>query len=190
MFYKTSKLKLVKHENIVLRCDENTYTNQVSIILHLQHIESSKEIVVATTHLKAKYGWHQLRYEQGKYLVNYLIDNYKKQAIVLCGDFNADANEKVYEEVKSSALEVSSAYCLLSENKQTEPEYTTWKIRGGIEKEQEACATIDFIFYRSKLLNCTSLLELPTAEEIGVNRLPSAFYPSDHLSLGAVFTFV
>ena len=191
MFYRTSKFKLIRHENIVLQTSEKIYTNQVSVILHLKVVGTNQEIAVATTHLKAKYNWDRLRYEQGKYLIDYLKNNYEHIPIVLCGDFNADPDEKIYGTIKESDLNVGSAYCLLSEDKNTEPPYTTWKIRGlNGGREADVCRSIDYMWYTASSLEVKSLLQIPTAEAIGKNRLPSANYPSDHLSLAAHFELI
>lgn len=87
---------------------------------------------------------------------------------------NATANENS-ESDGGSKEDLSLAE--LSAN--SEPPYTTWKIR----EEGEVCHTIDYIFYSKKHLKVNNCLQFPSENEIGVNRTPSFQYPSDHFSL-------
>lgn len=47
----------------------------------------------------------------------------------------------------------------------------------------------DYILYTSSNLNLVSLLKIPNDQEIRENFLPNAKYPSDHLKIGAEFSF-
>ena len=60
-----------------------------------------------------------------------------------------------------------------------EVEYTTWKFRDDGEHIQ----TLDYIFYSPDQMKVDSVLQMPTGEQIGENRLPSFNYASDHFSL-------
>lgn len=105
--------------------------------------------------------------------------------LVVCGDFNAEPREEVYRRFSSSPLGLNSAYKLLSSDGQTEPAYTTWKIR----PSGESCSTLDYIWYSHDSLSVDCLLDIPTEEQIGPDRLPSYHYPSDHLSLVCDLSF-
>ena len=59
--------------------------------------------------------------------------------------------------------------------------YTTWKIREDGEHKQ----TLDYIFYSGDRMSVEAVLEMPSGEDIGGARLPSAAFASDHLSLVA-----
>ena len=59
--------------------------------------------------------------------------------------------------------------------------YTTWKIREDGEHKQ----TLDYIFYSKDRMSVEAVLEMPSGDEIGDARLPSAAFASDHLSLVA-----
>ena len=192
IFYKVSKFSSIKQESIVLKMEStNESTNQVSIIYKLAlREEPGSELTVATTHLKAKSGWANLRKEQGAYLVKYLQDKFGDRPLVICGDFNAENNEPIYKVFTQNSLNLDSAYTLLNGSEGTEPPYTTWKIRGGKGgKENDVFHTIDYIWYTKDSLEVKSLLSIPTAEEMGPDRLPSYRYPSDHLSLATEFIF-
>lgn len=147
---------------------------------------------MAVTHLKARSGWERLRSAQGADLLQSLRSitsgggsNSQSQAVsgtvplVVCGDFNAEPSEDVYQRFSSSPLGLNSAYKLLSSDGQREPAYTTWKIR----PSGESCSTLDYIWYTHDALSVECLLDIPTEEQIGPDRLPSYHYPSDHLSL-------
>ena len=60
-----------------------------------------------------------------------------------------------------------------------EPDYTTWKYR----EDGEHIQTLDYIFYSPEQFRVDAVLEMPTGEQIGENRLPSLSYASDHFSL-------
>lgn len=141
---------------------------------------------VAVTHLKARSGWEWLRSAQGSDLLRHIQNLLQKHSIdsssiplLVCGDFNAVPTEEVYRRFIGSPLGLDSAYKMLSQDRLTEPEYTTWKIR----PSGECCTTLDYIWYSRDALSVDAVLDLPTEEQIGQNRLPSFSYPSDHLSL-------
>ena len=45
------------------------------------------------------------------------------------------------------------------------------------------CLWLDYIFYTPDQIRVDAVLEMPTGEQIGENRLPSLSYASDHFSL-------
>lgn len=155
---------------------------------------------MAVTHLKARSGWEWLRSAQGADLLGHLQNLIQKHSggpagapgvdpadtpLLICGDFNAVPSEEVYRHFTLSPLGLDSAYKKLSRDGLTEPKYTTWKIR----PTGECCTTLDYIWYTRDKLSVQAVLDLPTEEEIGPNRLPSFNYPSDHLSLVGDFSF-
>lgn len=142
------------------------------------------------THLKARGGWERMRAAQGADLLGSLKaitagPEGGRVPLVVCGDFNAEPSEEVYRRFRASPLGLDSAYKLLSVDGQTEPAYTTWKIR----PSGESCNTLDYIWYSQDAFAVETLLDLPSEEQIGPDRLPSYHYPSDHLSLLADLTF-
>lgn len=162
-------------------------TNQVAIIQTLECKESGRQFCIAVTHLKARSGWEQFRSAQGCDLLRNLqnITKGAKIPLIVCGDFNAEPTEDVYKHFASSSLNLSSAYKLLSPDGQSEPPYTSWKIRTSGEYRH----TLDYIWYSKHSLSVRSALDLLTEEQIGASRLPSFNYPSDHLSLVCDFSF-
>ncbi|KAK7818468.1 hypothetical protein U0070_013027 [Myodes glareolus] len=186
LFFLQNRFKLINSTNIRLTA-MTLKTNQVAIAQTLECKESGRQFCVAVTHLKARTGWERFRSAQGCDLLQNLqgITQGAKIPLIVCGDFNAEPTEEVYKHFASSSLNLNSAYKLLSPDGQSEPPYTTWKIR----TSGECRHTLDYIWYSRHALSVTSALELLTEEQIGPSRLPSFHYPSDHLSLVCDFSF-
>uniref|UniRef100_A0A2I2ZMP5 Nocturnin n=1 Tax=Gorilla gorilla gorilla TaxID=9595 RepID=A0A2I2ZMP5_GORGO len=186
LFFLQNRFKLVNSANIRLTA-MTLKTNQVAIAQTLECKESGRQFCIAVTHLKARTGWERFRSAQGCDLLQNLqnITQGAKIPLIVCGDFNAEPTEEVYKRFASSSLNLNSAYKLLSADGQSEPPYTTWKIR----TSGECRHTLDYIWYSKHALNVKSALDLLTEEQIGPNRLPSFNYPSDHLSLVCDFSF-
>lgn len=192
LFYRRSRFS--PQATAHLRLSATTLpTNQVAVVQTLRCRGTGRRLCVAVTHLKARSGWERLRSAQGADLLRSLRSITSQSAggeskaaggggtvpLVVCGDFNAEPSEEVYRRFSSSALGLNSAYKLLSADGQTEPAYTTWTIR----PSGESCSTLDYIWYSRDALSVQRLLDIPTEEQIGPDRLPSYHYPSDHLSL-------
>ena len=75
-----------------------------------------------------------------------------------------------------SFFSLSSAY---KDVLNKEVDYTTWKFR----EDGEHIQTLDYIFYSPDCMRVDSILEMPTGDQIGENRLPNFNYASDHFSL-------
>lgn len=186
LFYDTKKLTLSKSDTIILTEEDGFQTNQVSIIGQFQtKTDDPKCFYVGLTHLKAKEGYEERRKLQGECISKYLEENCADAPVIYCGDFNAEPTEGVYSVMKSCSLGLSSAYTALSKDN-SEPKYTTWKVR----PKGEECHTIDYIWYSKKGLKIKSILNVAAEGEIGKNRLPSLKYPSDHLSLVCDFIII
>ncbi|XP_071975512.1 nocturnin isoform X1 [Engystomops pustulosus] len=179
-FFLQDRFQLVSSAKIRLSA-RTLKTNQVAIAEVLQCKETGRLVCFAVTHLKARSGWERFRLAQGTDLLRNLesVTQGATIPLVVCGDFNAEPSEEVYKRFASSSLNLNSAYKVLSHDGETEPPYTTWKIR----PTGESCNTLDYIWYSQHALKVNSALSLLTEEQIGPNRLPSFNYPSDHLSL-------
>ncbi|XP_025005306.2 nocturnin isoform X1 [Gallus gallus] len=186
LFFLKERFELINSANIRLTAMK-LKTNQVAIAQTLKCSETGRLFCIAVTHLKARTGWERFRSAQGCDLLQNLksITQGAKIPLIICGDFNAEPTEEVYREFSNSSLNLNSAYKLLSPDGQSEPPYTTWKIR----PSGECRHTLDYIWYSQHALNVNSALGLLTEEQIGPNRLPSFNYPSDHLSLVCDFSF-
>jgi len=182
IFYKRDKFDFIQQNNRILEVWK-VQSNQIVLSVVLKSKKSGKEIVFATTHLKARNGalMPTLRNEQGKDLMDYLTVQARGRPIVCSGDFNAEPNEPVYQTLTSCPhLRLNSAYFDMN-NK--ENDYTTWKIR----EDGEHIQTLDYIFHTPEL-RVESVLEMPEETSFRRNypeRLPNLAYASDHFSLVA-----
>lgn len=182
LFYKEDRFDLLDQSLPILEADRRGsvyYTNQVAVLnkLQLRSQEAGKmrPFLVGTTHLKAKPGWESLRYKQGRNFMDIAKTMSNGCPIIVGGDFNAEPVEAVYRLFEN---EFVSAYKSAGGLNQ-EPPYTTWKIR----PRGEMCHTIDYIWHSKDSIQPVTLLQFPSGDEIGENRLPSWSYPSDHFSL-------
>lgn len=182
LFFRSSRFSLRSTAHLRLSA-MMLPTNQVAIVQSLQCRATGRGLCVAVTHLKARSGWERLRSAQGADLLHSLQGMVSGPdsalPLVVCGDFNAEPTEDVYRRFSCSPLGLDSAYKLLSVDGRTEPSYTTWKIR----PSGESRSTLDYIWYSRDTLSVRSILDIPSEEQIGPDRLPSYHYPSDHLSL-------
>ncbi|RZB38607.1 Exo endo phos domain containing protein, partial [Asbolus verrucosus] len=185
IFYRTNKFDLINIETRILEI-WRVQSNQVALLANLRIRETGQEVCLTTTHLKARQGafLSTLRNEQGKDLLQFIAQHCGNRPVVVCGDFNAEPVEPIYNTMLTDKyLSLGSAYADCDSwnlnSVAREPPYTTWKIRD----EGEVCHTIDYIFYKKNKLEVEAVLELPTGEEIGEDRVPSFAYPSDHFSL-------
>ncbi|XP_076878074.1 nocturnin isoform X2 [Brachyhypopomus gauderio] len=172
-------------------------TNQVAVVATLRCRATGRAFCVAVTHLKARSGWEAFRGAQGSHLLQQLkaisrdggeerTGGAEGMPLVVCGDFNAEPGEEVYQRFMASPLGLDSAYRRLSADGSTEPAYTSWKIR----PSGESCSTLDYVWYSSSSISVDGVLKMPSEEQIGPNRLPSYHYPSDHLSLVCDLSFI
>ncbi|CAK4108956.1 unnamed protein product [Aphanomyces euteiches] len=160
--------------------EDGSPSNQIALIGKIYQYDSPL-FVVACTHLKATKTaeGEALRLSQVKQLHTHMLEH-GDIPMIICGDFNAEPQD--VDEVPALAIPEmlqcgwKSAYAVAG----SEPAYTTWKIRPGVESRH----VIDYIFYNDKL-TLLSVVDAPT--EIDDCRLPSLKYPSDHIALIAKF---
>lgn len=112
IFYKYEKFNLINYETKILEI-WHVQSNQVAIIANFQSKKTQKEFCICTTHLKARNGalLTKLRNEQGKDLLKFAYDKAQNRPLILCGDFNAEPIEPVYNTILNfKELNLSSAY--------------------------------------------------------------------------------
>ncbi|OQR80520.1 hypothetical protein THRCLA_12005 [Thraustotheca clavata] len=176
VFFKESSFFMLSHSVL-----NYAQSNQVALIVDLQHKESDQYVRIACTHLKAtkNASGEVLREEQAKILCASIGSG----PIVVCGDFNATPDSHEYPALAYKAMRnhgFDSAYCIDGK----EPEYTTWKVRS----EKESKHTIDYIFYTPSTLQVLGTVNAPV--EMEECALPSLRYPSDHIALIAKMQWV
>jgi mRNA deadenylase 3'-5' endonuclease subunit Ccr4 len=198
LFYKSSRFLLLRHLEGELKAANGTTLlhrddrpcHHGYILAHLKACRSKKEVVVATSHFTASKPplGEDTRLEEAKSLSRAIraFTNDEKAAVLIGIDMNAVPKQlgnlpaKVYPGFRRQGYK--SAYGV--DGADTEPPYTTWKLRG----DYEAKMTIDYILYKN-LPAPLAKLSIPLEHEIAPQRLPGAKYPSDHFAIMAEFGF-
>ena len=201
LFYKTTKFVCLDKQELTLRNADGEKASQVAILVKLGRREMTSgneyeaasgeisatpqtQFCVAVTHLKAREHLKHVRLTQGSYLYSEMREFSDDSPAVICGDFNAQATEPMYEYFKRGSW-LSSSYSICYGGK--EPPFTSWKFRPGKEAKY---VTVDYIWCTSELLQVKAVWGIPSEEEIGENALPGLSYPSDHIALCAQFKFM
>jgi endonuclease/exonuclease/phosphatase family metal-dependent hydrolase len=181
-----------------------TMGTQVYMIVVLRHRPTEKVLVVAVTHLKAQASAaHELvRSRQAQELVECVaketelaIARYHDPdpGVVIAGDFNTEPAAGSSMDDDDGTCTISTVVAskkgrtiLTSAYPLDDPKrfFTTWKIRGTSEVKR----MIDYIFFGGPLY-CRNILLPPAEEDVGVRRLPSLRFPSDHLHIAAQLEF-
>ncbi|KAK3876474.1 hypothetical protein Pcinc_018739 [Petrolisthes cinctipes] len=184
IFWDDTRFKLLTTQTRVVEV-WHVQSNQVVILLVLEERSTGQQLVLLTTHLKARQGalLASLRNEQGKDLLAFVEQHCKGRPVIVCGDFNAEPSEPVYTTMTEASTGLHSAYSFLNDGR--EPTYSTWKVRG----EVDCCQNLDYIFYTPDKLTVEGGFDVPSEEDLGPNRAPSLSYPSDHFALICDFTF-
>jgi mRNA deadenylase 3'-5' endonuclease subunit Ccr4 len=201
LFWKRDQFQLISHTDRYY----SVGGSQVFLIVCLKHTATQQPLIFATTHLKSKRSEanEEIRQRQAIELLDYLekeeikyVSSLRLQSkasipIFVLGDFNADpplennlsisSIETVLQhKTNTASLNYSSAYEIENPNSSF---FTTWKIRENVASRR----IIDYIFFRGGNVRCVATLQVPTAKEIEMTRLPGSRYPSDHMLLGAQF---
>lgn len=171
--------------------------NQPAIIVELLHT-SGRRVVVATSHLKAKPEFEQLRHLQVTELLE-AVDyfNAANAPVILAGDFNAEPDSVTIQTVLNSGYH--SVYPLpnswyesntITSGRKPPVEFTTFKYRELANGQHKLFArVIDYIFYDGPLT--AEEVKLPDEHQLHASQsgLPTYDMPSDHLPLAASFFF-
>jgi mRNA deadenylase 3'-5' endonuclease subunit Ccr4 len=134
--------------------------------------QDGRELIVATTHLKAKADFAEVRDHQVEQLIRTIKSDCdlrpRPLPLIVAGDFNAEPDEACCKRMTEFGMK--SAY------DGVEDHYTTYKLRTESLKRK-----IDYIWYDG--LKLIERVPVPPADE----HLPNASWPSDHRSLTAIF---
>ena len=178
IFYNSQKYECLEFKKIPFLTEDNQEMNQLYVYGSYRHIKAGTIVHVATTHLKAKKGFEDMRAAQANQLVKGLVD---LENLILTGDFNDVFYSKALAEVKPH-LNNASEMAHGAEN-----EFTTWKYR----EPHMTIRTIDYVF-TSKASEGTGVnryLALPEKKLVPEQGNPNENHPSDHYALGYEFTF-
>ena len=90
------------------------FVQQVVLSAILKSKLTGEELMVATTHLKARKGplLSTLRNEQGKDLLQYLKQEAGGRPVIVSGDFNAEPTEPVYNTMIEGEGNMRYYYCM------------------------------------------------------------------------------
>lgn len=188
IFYRASRFEAVSEgKGEVYMGEDGSPMTQHNLRITLRDRETSRELVVATTHLKAKAGEEEnkLRVAQTKQLLAGLQQDCSDpegsvpRLVILAADFNTTPEMEPVKLVQCHPIGLQS---VLQPEGLFQAHFSTWKFRGEKEKKE----LIDFMWH-SKELEPVSGWAMPTEVEIGEKGLPNEGYPSDHLSL--MYTF-
>jgi mRNA deadenylase 3'-5' endonuclease subunit Ccr4 len=220
IFYKTAAWEETAHTTTpattTTNADANTTTGPITshyvtaagkpegnvyMLLPLVRKSDGEQVLVATTHLKAKIDpEHEARRVlQATQLMEVIRQNqvgHSNRAVVLAADFNTDAYaaeskgttipaQCVPAVAACQILALESAYPLQTSEEDQDGTYTTWKKRGAYEAKH----TIDYIWHSGSGLECVATLDAVSAADMDEARLPGFRYPSDHLAIAAEFRF-
>ena len=168
----------------------------------LRSKQSGQEVLVATTHLKAKFGdlRASFRMEQSQDILKWLEAIRGGRPIILTGDFNGTPSEKFYSNLtKNRDVPLVSSYKVDDSELRSDDiigcynnddipvmDYTTWKIRESGEQKH----ILDYIMHTPGQMETLRTLEVPDAEDVGETRLPSPRFASDHMSLVADISLI
>jgi endonuclease/exonuclease/phosphatase family metal-dependent hydrolase len=173
MFIPKDRYRVLEYEGVPL-VEGNA---QIGLFCRLESLKApSQTYLLVATHLKAKVGFEDLRQRQATALCKEIAARRDaKDAVFVCGDFNDIPSSLAVATMQKNHFK--SAYQSL--NLET---YTTSKIR-----ESLCTRCIDYIFFEDGF-DCTDCLSIPPSESLGARALPKGDYPSDHLSIAAIFS--
>jgi len=194
IFWKKEILKIVDQKSVIYKNPdlEGSAWSQVALIARMTRAnDEGSPFIVSCTHLKSKPGKaNELRrtIQLEQLLASVQEMQQGEEPTLIFGDFNTDPTGRdedltAYEKVKTSSLNLKSAYTCdpADEAAETEePEYTTCKVR----ENGEACHTIDYIWV-PKAAQVLGVLGIPDYDSLPKCKLPCFEYPSDHLSIAA-----
>jgi len=147
-------------------------------------------VTIASTHLKAKPGFEDIRVSQVQKLLKNIPSGFfpvhshgPSHHVIITGDFNDTPDSMAVETIRlAPGLEMMDARDQY-EDVLAADYYTTYKKRETVVKR-----VIDYIFFSSLRLTCTGVLDAPPLSEVP-DMLPAHNYPSDHIALCASFSF-
>jgi len=200
IFFKSSKFDIICWTSRILKVWD-VPSNQVVIAAILRCKQSGQELLVATTHFKAKFGELRasFRTEQSKDILKWLEAIRGGRPIILTGDLNGPPNEDFYSRLTGDKdVPLMSSYKLNTNDEENEDkdvinddkvkslEYTTWKIRDTGEQKH----ILDYILHTPGQIQTLRTLNVPDGNELGAGKLPSTRFVSDHMSLVADISLI
>ncbi|XP_057312107.1 nocturnin-like [Hydractinia symbiolongicarpus] len=186
IFYRRNKYVLVEQITEYLEEEDGKKGQQGFLGLVLKDINLKKFIFFVCSHLKAKKGFEPRRLAQTKSavaIIESIQQKYENDLLLIwCGDFNGQSHEPFHNYIRTSNLQLCSAYAAALGD---EPAFTTWKIR----PTGEGKASIDYIWYSYNTLKVAQVLKPMEDVNVPPTRFPSLNHGSDHIALCVDFSF-
>ena len=189
LFYRQARFKPMDVPQAgVFTAPDGSSLSQCWLSMLLLDKEAQRPLLVATTHLKAKADFEEMRLVEARQLSEVLRDQLSSAggatppALVVCGDFNAPLEASCCQQVCMSLGLVPTARSVPPHEA-----FSTWKYRNTAAGELEKCCVIDHMWQCPQQLRQTATRAQPTKAECGASGLPSLAYPSDHLAQLNVF---
>lgn len=188
IFVPRSSFRVVGCDNAtttqLLPSSDKEGSSQIALSIHLLHEPSQQHFFLCCTHLKAKEGFEEVRHRQAEALVSFLESNRRdNESVIVCGDFNDIPSSLAAQTMQQHGF--TSAYN--QDNVRSlncSPFFfTTSKTRG---KTVTRC--IDYIWFKGSNIHVEALLNIPNLSSLEPTHLPLPDFPSDHLSICAVFS--
>lgn len=209
LFWRRDLLELVREDHFQYSKYLDVPAGQCAVISHLRWKDrlpgSVNSVVLATTHLKAKESEanEKIRTGQSLELIEAVHDfthalaadlgvNAARIPVLISGDFNTEPTSAAVQRVNGSVLKLESYWGALCGDhlppcRKPIPDsmFSTWKVRKGEDPDftGEKKRVIDYIWWRSGLFRPLRAWGPMCETDIGPSALPSAVYPSDHVSL-------
>eukprot|EP00048_Salpingoeca_helianthica_P020919 m.9298 g.9298 ORF g.9298 m.9298 type:complete len:602 (+) comp5389_c1_seq1:121-1926(+) len=209
LFYKDSTFELVSGRSVLVFSDclkrrfldneskEHFRFSHAFAVARLRHRVTRREVTVASVHVirDLHNRERQLAYMQA------VLDTLKAEAgdgpVLLCGDFNSTVHEGVVSLVATGravsrpVAGVRFPYRSFGHTLDLAPAYTApLECTTARTKPDLFVAQIDYIF-ASNSLQAVNTLRVPGIEEcMAETGLPNARHPSDHLPIGAAYSFL
>ncbi|OWA51605.1 2',5'-phosphodiesterase 12 [Hypsibius exemplaris] len=176
---------------------------QVTVLEDLQ--DPSRVLVLANTHLWYRPTFPHVRLLQMAVILGHIegvvkltkksLNLARDPAVLICGDFNSTSARGVHDLLRTGSI--SANFKEWKEFCEKEDEYVELSLQHPF-RLFSACgepaftnfvpqfqAAIDWIYADESALESTSVIPLPTLEEVSANvAIPSVVFPSDHLAIG------
>lgn len=218
-FFRASKFKVISHEGVPLNeiikkkeifhdllskvsgnlKDISRLLVQHSVlqIVLLEHIENSKRILVANTHLYSNKDAPDVRLLQSALCVGYIEhllksqDDFNSAAVLFCGDFNSVPHSSVLKFLLEGSFKCCPSW---TKNSSGSPVDTTIKHSLTLDSAcgfpaytnytEDFKGCLDYIFYSPDSFTVEEIVPIPSEEAVSRDvGLPSELFPSDHIPL-------
>nr|XP_023019756.1 2',5'-phosphodiesterase 12-like [Leptinotarsa decemlineata] len=163
----------------------------------LRHWKKKYYVIVGNTHFTDKPESNHLRLLHINMTTSYMEtlkrtyeENGAKVAVILCGNFNSQPDQSLYEYVTKGMIDpahedclkvsengmIAMYHCLGMESACGTPKFTNYT------KDFKGC--LDYIFIESEKLKVRQVIPMTEEEELAKHEgLPNEYFPSDHLPL-------